>query len=127
MSFQPSMKPSSTQTPLRMGAKPLVVIESPFAAPEERGRIANRTYAGEALYHSIENGEAPFAGHLLYTQVLDDFIPEERALGIALHIEYLRRCDLVAVYTDRGISPGMRDAIEIANRLGKPVTYRVLK
>lgn len=110
----------------RTGARPLVVIESPFAAPTRPERTANKAYVRRALYDSITRGEAPFAGHLLYPQVLDDLIPEDRALGIALHIEFLFRCNLVAVYSDLGISPGMSQAIDVAKRAGKRIEYREL-
>ena len=111
----------------RIGARPLVVIESPFAALTDMERGINLHYTRHALCDSIARGEAPFAGHLLYPQVLDDLVPEDRALGISLHIEFLFRCDTVAVYNDLGISPGMSEAIAVAERLGKPIEYRSLK
>ena len=60
---------------------PFVLLESPFAGktPEELAR--NREYALEAMRHSLYLGEAPFASHLLYTQMLDDDTPAERMMG----------------------------------------------
>lgn len=59
----------------------LVIVESPYAGDVD----ANVTYARRALRDCLERGEAPIASHLLYTQpgVLDDTVPEQRALGIA--------------------------------------------
>ena len=55
-----------------------VILESPYAGDIQR----NIKYARECLKDSIKRGEAPIASHLLYTQVLDDNIPEERQHGI---------------------------------------------
>lgn len=101
---------------------PLVLLESPFAGEVER----NIGYARRALRHSISLGECPIAGHLLYTQVLDDGLPDERELGIKLHTNWLRSVDLVAVYQDYGVSPGMQYAITLAQSHGIPVEYRTL-
>ncbi len=111
----------------RLNPKPLVVIESPYAPTSQIERTRNDEYAHAALLDSIDRGEAPFAGHLLYTQVLDDFNPEQRALGIALHVEFLCRADLIAVYHDLDISPGMTHAIDIAKKLAKPIQYRLIR
>lgn len=75
---------------------------------------------------SIERGEAPFASHLIYTQgdLLDDNVPAERQRGIACGLEWGTVADLVAVYTDLGISEGMARGIEHATEQGLPVVYR---
>jgi hypothetical protein len=49
----------------------LVIIESPYAGDPD----GNLAYARAALADSLARGEAPFASHLLYPQVLDDMIP----------------------------------------------------
>ena len=61
-----------------------VILESPYAAATSEIVERNIDYAREALRDSLLRGEAPIASHLLYTQrgVLNDRIPEERALGI---------------------------------------------
>ena len=53
----------------------LVLLESPYAGDIE----ANLSYARACMRDCFERGEAPFASHLLYTQmgVLDDTIPAE--------------------------------------------------
>lgn len=97
-------------------AKPLVVIESPLAGDYE----ANKRFARLALLDSIHRGEAPFAGHLLYTQVLDDKSATERELGISCHLAHVRRAQRVAVYANLGVSKGMDRAIDLAVELGIP-------
>lgn len=85
----------------------LVIIESPYA-----GDVPNNVdYARAALRDSLMRGEAPLASHLLYTQVLDDAVPEQRAQGIAAGLAWSRCADRHAFYVDRGMSPGMRLAL----------------
>lgn len=108
----------------RYGEKPLVMIESPYAAPTPIKVGHNVEYARRAMLDSINRGEAPFAGHLLYTQVLDDYVPRDRRLGISLHMEFLFRSELVAIYQDLGITSGMQEAIDLCNKIGKPIEYR---
>lgn len=97
-----------------------VVIESPFSGDVE----ANTVYARECLRDSIRRGEAPLASHLLYTQVLDDTVPEERKQGMEAGWTWNVCAELVAVYTDRGITRGMQAGIDVANDLGIAVEYR---
>lgn len=104
--------------------KPIVVIESPFASTVLSEVEENKSYARVAMLDSIDRGEAPFAGHLLYTQVLDDNVEAERALGIALHVEFLLHASHIAVYVDYGVTTGMRQGIRAAEALGKAIYYR---
>jgi hypothetical protein len=83
-----------------------VMLESPY-----RGDIAaNLAHARRCALDCIERGEAPFASHLFYPQVLDDDVPHERALGILLGLTWRKAADASVFYTDRGWSPGMRAA-----------------
>ena len=102
----------------------LVVIESPYAGNVED----NERYARACMADSLARGEAPFASHLLYTQqgVLDDTSPAERDLGMRAGFAWGVGADAVAVYTDRGISAGMRAGIERAEAIGLPIEYRRL-
>lgn len=99
-----------------------VILESPYAGNVE----ANLEYARNCLKHSIQQKEAPIASHLLYTQVLDDNILEERELGIKLGQAWMMDADAIVVYTDLGISPGMRRCINRASYFNLPVIYRSL-
>lgn len=85
-----------------------VIIESPFAGDVKR----NIEYARKCMQDSFNRGEFPFASHLLYTQCLDDTIPEQRALGINAGLEWGKHADKTVVYTDLGISKGMNYGIE---------------
>ena len=87
-----------------------VVIESPFAGNVD----VNKEYARQSLLHSLNLGESPLAFHLLYTQVLDDTVPAQRNKGITLSFEWHRKADLIAFYSDLGITAGMKLAMEFA-------------
>lgn len=81
----------------------------------------NVRYARRAMLDSLERGEAPYASHLLYTQVLSDANPEQRQRGLEAGWAWQSSADAIVVYTDWGISPGMQAAIDMATI---PVEYR---
>ena len=85
-----------------------VILESPYAGEVDR----NVAYARAALRHSLRKGEAPIASHLLYTQdgVLDDDLPDERALGIAAGLAWAPVAVAAVFYVDFGWSRGMEAA-----------------
>lgn len=101
---------------------PLVIIESPYAGD----LVLNRLYAAAAMADSLERGEAPFLSHLLYTQVLDDSIPEHRARGIAAGLAWGNVANFTAVYNDLGVSAGMEEGIQRAKDEGRPIVGRQL-
>lgn len=100
-----------------------VIIESPFSGDVD----ANTQYAKECLLDSLNRGECPFASHLLYTQVLNDEMPEERDKGIAAGFEWMHAAEKVIVYQDLGISSGMQLGINNAEHLNIPVIYRNIR
>ncbi len=102
-----------------------VIVETPYAGDIER----NIRYARQCLHDCFLRGEAPFASHLLYTQegVLNDSIPDERALGIGAGLEWGSLAHATVVYVDLGISGGMKFGIQRAESEGRPVEYRNLK
>jgi hypothetical protein len=59
--------------------------------------------------------------------VLDDDQPDERALGIRAGLEWYGVADACVVYTDHGISNGMRQGIRRARDCGVPVELRGLE
>lgn len=94
-----------------------VFICSRYAGDIERNIQTAQTLCRMA----VEAGYAPFAPHLLYTQILNDGEPEERELGIALGLRFMEVCDEVWVYVGDGISEGMLREIEHARLLGKHI------
>ena len=100
----------------------LVIIESPYKGNVED----NIAYAKECMHDSLMRGESRYASHLLYTQVLDDMIPEERKMGMQRAFEWYRCADLMAVYLDNGVSSGMQRGMEIAEKYRIKIEYRSL-
>lgn len=112
----------------------LVVIESPFGTNPDGSRADAATverrirYVRACLADCLRRGEAPYASHALYTLpgVLDDATPEERRLGMFAGFEWGRAAAARVVYTDEGITPGMRDGIARAEQIGQPVEWRTI-
>ncbi len=100
----------------------LVIVESPYAGDVAR----NERYARACLRDCLQRGEAPFASHLLYPQVLDDDKPGDRTLGMDAGWAWMGEADAVVVYTDFGISGGMEAGIRRAQEAEIPVYYREL-
>lgn len=103
-----------------------VVIESPYYHATASGLVRNQRYLAAAITDSLERGEAPFAGHGFYTRYLNDRDESARRTGIRLHLSWIHRADLVAVYTDLGISKGMSQGITRATILGITIEERKL-
>lgn len=99
-----------------------VMLESPYAGKIKR-HIA---YAFACAKDCLKRGEAPFASHLLYTLILDDTVANEREWGIQSGFAWRNASEASVVYTDFGITRGMRYGIEQAEKEGHPVEYRKL-
>ena len=106
-----------------------IIVESPYAGDEAEVIERNERYARGCLADCFRRGKAPFASHLLYTQpgVLRDEVSEERELGIKAGFVWRDVADMTAVYTDLGITSGMRAGIEDAKAKGRPVEFRKLE
>lgn len=101
-----------------------VILETPYSAPTLEGVAENVKYARECMRDCLMRNESVMASHLLYTQVLDDNIPEERTLGIEAGLWW--KADKTVVFIDKGISKGMQMGIDQALTEGRPVEYRRL-
>ena len=106
--------------------KPFVIIESPFSAPTMPELIQNIQYALLAVRHSLNQGEAPYASHLFYTQMLDDNNAAERQNGIKAGLEIGSFAQKTAVYTDFGISNGMKYGLDAAKNINREIVERTL-
>jgi hypothetical protein len=100
----------------------LVIVESPYAGNVER----NALYLKLAMHGCLQRGEAPFASHMLYTQILDDTVHVQRELGIAAGLAWGRAAVLTVVYEDFGISGVMQRGIDRAVAEGRAVEHRKL-
>lgn len=117
-----------------------VVIESPYSGDIE----GNIEYLLECMHDSYYvRKEAPIASHLLYTRLPKSKIVTEsfsgghvadhpdsrhgREHGIQCGFLWNQHADIVAVYTDHGISQGMKYGIANAEKQGTQVEYRSIK
>ncbi|KKM74918.1 hypothetical protein LCGC14_1395490 [marine sediment metagenome] len=103
----------------------LVILESPYAGDVKK----NLEYARRCMRDCFMRSEFPFASHLLYTQegILDDNVPQERSLGIEAGLKWAENAELTVVYTDLGITKGMKQGIQRAVDNERSVEYRELK
>lgn len=104
----------------------LVIVESPYKATAERSIAQHKAYLLHALADCYRLGEAPFASHHLTTEVLDDDTPYERALGIRAGLAWGHHAAAIAIYSDLGVSDGMKQAIAYYKEIGKPIEWRSL-
>ena len=94
----------------------IVYIASPYAGDIE----GNIEFAKAACLLAMEHGNTPIAAHLLYPQMLDDTVPEQRELGIKMGIRLLGACDELWLCGSR-ISNGMQEELKAAWQLRIPV------
>jgi len=99
-----------------------VILESPFAGDVNK----NIRYARACVRDCVTRGDAPIASHLLYTQpgILNDDIPEERQLGIDSGLAWGTEAAATVLYTDLGVSRGMKYGIERAEKEDRPIEKR---
>jgi len=69
---------------------------------------------------AAKEGVLPLAPHAMFAGFLDDDIPEERQLGMAMGLELMKLCEELWCFGDR-ISDGMQAEILAATELGIPV------
>lgn len=93
----------------RGNEKMLLYICSPLRGNVEENIAKAREYSREAA----KKGYIPIAPHCIFTQFLNDAIPEERQLGIDMGIQLLLKCDGILVCGDT-ITEGMAEEIKIA-------------
>jgi hypothetical protein len=119
----------------------LVVIESPYSGEIEN----NIEYLLECMHDSYyTRREAPYASHLLYTRLPKSEYHNQTAVhgghvadastsrhgrdhGIACGLVWGQHADIIAVYTDRGITEGMIAGIRAAESRGAAIEYRTLE
>jgi len=116
-------------------SSPCVYVESPYSGSNPQEWQRNIEYARYILQDCLLRGEAPFISHLLYTQaphvgfVADDD-PKHQLLGrkqaIDLAFQWRSKANKTVVYTDFGITRGMKFGIEHAEAMKNPIEYRTI-
>ena len=92
-----------------------VFVCSPWREDPARGAEILRAVLRDVL----REGDAPFAPHGLYPQVLDDALPEDRERGIVAGVAWLTVADEVLVVGPA--SEGMAYEVAAAEAAGVPV------
>lgn len=111
-----------------------VLLESPYGSkekdPQKYKKIIARNvfYAQLCMRDCLMLGEAPFAAHLLYTQenILRDYIPEERKLGIEAGFIWGIFAKYSVFYIDLGMTPGMIEGQKRADQENRSYVIRSL-
>lgn len=105
-----------------------VILESPYGNKDPRLIERNVTYARACIRDCLRHGETAYASHLLFTQegILRDEVPEERQLGMEAGFAWISASHKTVVYTDFGISAGMKAGIIRAEALGHQIKFRNL-
>jgi hypothetical protein len=100
----------------------LVILETPYTGDTE----THTRHARLCVADSLKRGESPITSHLLYTQegILDDTKLSERKKGIKAGLAWLRVADKQVIYTDNGVSYGMRLGIRYGRMIGIKQEYR---
>ncbi|MGL5254542.1 MAG: hypothetical protein ACRC9L_06075 [Brevinema sp.] len=100
-------------------------ICSPLSAPTGAEMCSNMMAARGYEKRVAELcGCRTFAPHAYLPTLLNDHVPEERALALKFGIDLLRICDALVICGGR-ISAGMKGEIAMANQLGIKVYHLV--
>lgn len=102
----------------KIKARSKVYIVSRYAGDVEN----NIKKAVRYCRFAIDKRKMPIASHLLYPQIIDDNIPEEREIGTMYGLALLALCDEVWCFGKK-LSPGMELEVKEAKRLKKPIKY----
>ena len=94
----------------------LIYVASPYAGDVEK----NVAYARRVCREIAEHGYAFVAPHLMYPEILDDAVPEERQAVIKMGLTLLQRCDELWAFGPV-VSSGMQTEIAEAERLRIPI------
>lgn len=93
-----------------------------YVASKYAGDVDTNVASAITYYRRvIDEGYMPIASHLLYPQILNDNIPEERELGLMFGLALLRTCDEMWVFGS--VTSGVAREIEEAKRLKKQIRY----
>lgn len=115
----PGLIPSVMKNPRK-----LVMIECPYGTEDPAKRELYERYAKMCLKDSLRRGEAPFAGQMFYAKLLNTHVAPEKDVGLVSHMSWIAVADIVAIYTDLGISPSMQIAINVATIKNRQMRFR---
>lgn len=103
-----------------------VLLVTPFMAEDLAKGASYARFAMRAVQDSLSKNEAPLASHLLFYEVLNTNNQIERDLGLICQLSWVKDCDLVAVYIDRGMTDAMKKVTAVAQLRNKKIEYRTI-
>lgn len=98
--------------------RPIVYICSPYSGNVNHNTEMARKYCRFA----VDKHYLPIAPHLLFTQFMNDEIPEERETAIFMNFVLMSKCVEMWVFGDV-ISKGMQSEINRAKRKNMKIRY----
>lgn len=98
--------------------RPIVYICSPYSGNVNHNIEMARKYSRFA----VDKHYLPIAPHLLFTQFMNDEIPEEREIAIFMNFVLMSKCAEMWVFGDV-ISAGMKTEINRAKRKYMKIRY----
>lgn len=102
----------------------LTYVCSPLSAPTRAEMLANAAKATTYMVQAEkEFGDRAVAPHAYLPYLLDDSVPEQRALALDFGMKLLVMCSRLIVFGS-WISSGMEGEIKMAQELGIPIYYR---
>lgn len=100
----------------------LTIIEAPFEQDEKR----RNWYLKLCIEDCLSRDEAPFSADGFYSRFIDQKVLTQREKTISAGLEWARYADVVAFYTDHGISEAMKDRMKIYQAQHKKIECRTL-
>lgn len=97
-----------------------IYVCSPLSAKSKEGIKYNMLLAQSHMAFLESHGLKGKAPHAYLPLLLDDDIPEERALALNFGLELLKLCNALCIFGDR-ISKGMWGEISYAKENGIPI------
>ena len=99
----------------------MTYVCSPLSAPSRAERLANAAKATTyMIWAEKEFGGRAVAPHAYLPYLLDDSVPEQRALALDFGLKLLGMCSRLVAFGDQ-LSAGMKKEIEVAHEKGIPV------
>ena len=106
----------------------LVLLELPYESKTKEELEKYIEYAESCIDDCFERGESPFNYHLFHPPeiILRNNESKERKLRIEADLAWMELADAIVVYTDLGITKGMKRGIERAKEIDKIIEHRQL-
>lgn len=89
-------------------------------------RDAYDNYLAHCIKDSLSRNEAPYAPHAFLHKYLSDTTRDTRQRALDIGLKYLVVCQLLAIYSDYGISEGMQNEMDYAKANNVPINIRKL-